>query len=824
MRRRVLAAIVLAILAEGGGAAQTPSGNQPPVFTAGVEIVRLDVTATDEDGRPLRNLSRDEINVVEDGEVRPVVFFQHIVEPSEPYAENAKHTIAGEVSTNQGSAHGHLYVFVFDQQHIVPGNEEKARAAAQRFLRTRVRPGDRVALYSLPGPGPQSGFTSDAAHIARELMKVRGMALKQEAGPLGSMTIHEAVQIVRGSEETISRVAGRIETESMSDTARAKFGSVDDESAFRRTVKEDARTLIEKTDNETRRVLGMLADALGSLRPVEGRKSVVLFSEGFYGEHVTREVEDVAAAAAQSYSVVYAIDLNQREPDMTADVPVGADQYTGILDRVDPLGSLAVETGGRLITDATHRADEALRALADESQDYYLVGFTPRDAALKDRGRYRRVSVTTSRPGVRMSTRTGFALPSDDAKIDRRQAIDRALSAPFPQQGLPVEYTTYVLRGSPGMQRVVLSLITQLPLASARQAKAADVVFAVRSALDGRIVASGTDTIALPSRPAAGQTTASGMFRVQFELPAGEYIMRAVVREPDGLVGSADRRFTVRRLDGPGPAAGDLVLSDPQGELPVRPIAYAADGLGGTFEVYGRSAEQLNGASVVFELDAPGESGAVLSESGILEEVRPSGSGVVRTARLAMPLQGVAPGTYVARAVVKSAGDTIAEAVRDVEVRAGSSPQPGQDAPEPFDPKEIVNGALAREYRARITATGSSAAVHALRGLERFGAGDFAAAIAAFQAALAADTGNGATSFFLGWAYHAAGDDREAISSWRRAAFVDPTLVPAHLALAELYVQLSQPALARQALNAGLAAIPDSPELRDRLARLDARR
>jgi len=78
-------------------------------------------------------------------------------------------------------------------------------------------------------------------------------------------------------------------------------------------------------------------------------------------------------------------------------------------------------------------------------------------------------------------------------------------------------------------------------------------------------------------------------------------------------------------------------------------------------------------------------------------------------------------------------------------------------------------------------------------------------------------------AFLLGWAFHGAGDDRQAISAWRRAAFVDPTLVPAHLALAEIYVRLSQPALAMQALRAGLAALPQSPELLDRLHQLERR-
>ena len=84
-----------------------------------------------------------------------------------------------------------------------------------------------------------------------------------------------------------------------------------------------------------------------------------------------------------------------------------------------------------------------------------------------------------------------------------------------------------------------------------------------------------------------------------------------------------------------------------------------------------------------------------------------------------------------------------------------------------------------------------------------------------------ADGRNAPAAFFLGWAFHGAGDDRQAISAWRRAAFIDPTIVPVHLALADIYQRLSQPALAIQALHAGLAALPQSPELLDRLSRIE---
>jgi hypothetical protein len=46
-------------------------------------------------------------------------------------------------------------------------------------------------------------------------------------------------------------------------------------------------------------------------------------------------------------------------------------------------------------------------------------------------------------------------------------------------------------------------------------------------------------------------------------------------------------------------------------------------------------------------------------------------------------------------------------------------------------------------------------------------------------------------------------------------------MVPAHLALADAYLRIGEPALAMQVLQAGLAALPDSPELRAKLAEIE---
>ena len=74
------------------------------------------------------------------------------------------------------------------------------------------------------------------------------------------------------------------------------------------------------------------------------------------------------------------------------------------------------------------------------------------------------------------------------------------------------------------------------------------------------------------------------------------------------------------------------------------------------------------------------------------------------------------------------------------------------------------------------------------------------------------------------WALAGFASARAAISAWRPPAHLDPLLVPAHLALAEGYLKISERALALQALRAGLAALPESPELQVRLKQLEQAR
>src|SRR5262249_25052151 len=110
---------------------------------------------------------------------------------------------------NRGAPRGHLYLLVFDQAHIAPGDEQVARLAAETFIKTRIRPSDRVGVVGLPGPGPDLGFTADPTRAAAELTKLRGGLERNVKSAVGDLTLQEAYEIALGNERALSDVLTR---------------------------------------------------------------------------------------------------------------------------------------------------------------------------------------------------------------------------------------------------------------------------------------------------------------------------------------------------------------------------------------------------------------------------------------------------------------------------------------------------------------------------------------------------------------------------------------------------------------------------------------
>ena len=867
MPRRLVsffAVVALAGVAMAASQAAQAPADQQVTFRSGVDLVRLDVRVVDAAGKPITDIQPGEVEIYENGQKLPVVLFQRVSEPADTYVEDAVRATTAEVSSNAAFPRGHLYILIFDQEHITPGNEQRARIAAAQFIRNRVRPADRIALFAVPGPGPQLGFTGNKVRAIEALESIRG---GYQRVPPGAYNIpkYDAHRIVQGDEKAISDTLLRLEKDPTSDlfqvlaegrSGRGGGANADDRAVQQRLIIENARTIVNQSDAESRQFLQRLADVIAGFREIEGRKSVVLFSEGFFQDNLSRELEAVAAAAAQSYCVFYTMDLNSRSQRLDEAYASDTTLSSEVQARIAPMSTLAVETDGQMFVDAANRTDAVLNALADSAQDYYLLGFSPSEDARLNRGKYRRVTLEVKRPGARVSARTGYAVAPEVPPADRKKSIEMLLGAPFVQQALKLDYTTYVLKDpQPGRQRIVLSLTTDLPVRS-KPGDVADVVFVVRSVQDGRVVASGNDVIPLPASPQGRSPLGRGAWRVHFNVPPGSYLMRTVVREPGGLSGSADRRLDVKALDGPDVNVSDFVVGSAIGGLPVRAQVYAGDGLTGAIETYGRAPNQLAALDVTVELKREGEPAPVQTMKADLRELEHTTTGVSRRATVMMPLASLPPGAYVAHAIVRSGTEIIGERTRQIDVLAGNAP--AAPAPQPagtgntWRPVEIIQGQLARSFVAALAAaakdtTSAAAAAHAvanrweqveaetgrgadatgvtlaLRGLAFFVREDYAGAVTNLKAAREAGPDSALLAFFLGWAFEGAGDRPGALGAWRSAAHLDPSLVSAHLALAEAYLRMGERALAVQALKAGLVALPGSPELLGKLQQVEGR-
>jgi VWFA-related protein len=828
--RQFTSSVVVALAAIAVPAAQTQQ--KPSVFRSGVDLVRFDLSVIDADGTPVTDIKPGEVQIVEDGKPLPIVLFQRVREPSGFYSDVALRAVSAEVTNNDAAPRGHLYIFVFDQEHITPGNEQYARAAAEKFIRSRVRSTDRIAVFGIPGPGPDLQFTNDTQRAIAQLAQVRGGLERTVLSGLGRVSLQEAYQVASGDEATANKVMQRLERDLSADvggTIATEVGAGgraeqnffnEDQSTKLKIIQENARALVQRDEGNTRDFLARLANLITQFRSVEGRKTVVLFSEGFHDQNVARDLQDVAAAAASSYCVFYAMDLNRRLADLDGDSGSTTSVETEMHMRTAPLAGLAAETDGVYVNNATSRLDAALTRIANQAQDYYIAGFLPSERALADRGSYHRVQVRVSRPGARVSARTGYTVPSNAITVDRRGAIDAALAAPFAQQALKVAYTTYVLRSdATGKPRIVLALGADLPLKDDKNNQA-DVVFVVRDVRDGHVVASGTDTMPLPDAPMPGSYLGHSTYRVQFEAPPGSYLMRAVVREPGGLLGSADRKIQVGDVTGPAVAASDLVLASADGTLPIRAQAYTSDGLHGGVEIYGRTPEQLAHVAVRVSLEPENGGGPARTIDATLADTETVSGGTMRRAAFSVPLTTVAPGAYVARATVTDAGEEVATVSRQLDVRSGSAPAAAAAA---IDPQNATKGPVYARAKGEWVTAEAALAAHAAKGFDLFARGDYAHAASELQQAFDSRQTSAATAFVLGWAWEGAGDDRKAISAWRAAATADPSLVPAHLALADAYLRLQNPSLAVQALRAGLAALPNSIELKTKLNQITGR-
>lgn len=119
------------------------------------------------------------------------------------------------------------------------------------------------------------------------------------------------------------------------------------------------------------------------------------------------------------------------------------------------LFELAAATGGTALVHS-NEFDQAFDRIVEEASTYYLLGYTSSNA--RRDGRFRRIEVRTSRPGLQVRSRTGYAPAT--ARGDERPSgrmsreVRNVIESPIPVSGLTMSAFAAPFRGGPSKTTV----------------------------------------------------------------------------------------------------------------------------------------------------------------------------------------------------------------------------------------------------------------------------------------------------------------------------------------------------------------------------------
>jgi VWFA-related protein len=598
---------------------------------ARAELVRLDAVVTDAQGRPVRDLTREDFEVREDGRPQRLVHFLFVGSPTGATGGGAAEAGA-QVAPAAGApapppaapGPGRHVVIVVDDLHIAPGNLEPTRRALLSFVDEFTAAEDQLALLTTSRASAPLALGRDRAALRQALASLAYREAGAAPARGSQMTAAQAELILRGDLSAVQLGAQALIAEpgSVFDSASpqaavegpavaapAGLGAAAGD-ARERAAEQEARRQARGVLNEALRFsvasLGALADVLRGLAPLPGRKLCLLVSDGFlYGagtsEERTRELRSVVDAATRSGAVVYALDPRGLTTGGGDASVAGLGAAPGLRERVErlsgqlrreTLATLAGDTGGILVS-GTNDLETGLRRMLADNEAYYLMAYEP--ANRKRDGKFRRIELRLPRrSGLTVRTRRGYFAPDDKAPtraaaratapavsnldpVAARELLATPLpAAPQPAEVLPVRLAADYLDLPPdGSQAIVRAHVALDKLTWARVdgrrrvgVELAGGVYDETGALVGEPFGRRAAFDVTPEEHA--RALAKGLrYQHQLALPVGRYQVRIVARELDGIrLGGSTLALEVPDLGAGTLAVSGLFLSSSSSGAP----------------------------------------------------------------------------------------------------------------------------------------------------------------------------------------------------------------------------------------------------------------
>ena len=555
-RTRILAIVlVLSSVALAGRQAppgppaspQRPDPQMPPItFRSEVNYVEVDAVVRDAQGNFVRDLSQGDFQVLEDGAPQTVTAFSLIDIPVtlSDRALFLPQDIEPDVMSNAAGPEGRLYVLLLDDIHTAAQRSPRVRQVARQFIEKYLGANDLLAVLHTSGRSDASqDFTNSRRLLTQAADKFMGQKLRS-----AYLNKLDAYNNARGS--------GLPPTLTDPEQAQRLY---------------NARTTLSTVRS--------LSDWMAGVRG--RRKAVVLIGEGIDfsiwdtmalsgtdamtrrgdGAVLIRETQDAIAAATRANVNIYAIDprglstMGDEAMEATA-VPTNEvldGTMTALYDELrtsqDSLRTLSEETGG-FASVTSNDFGTAFQRIVDANSSYYVLGYYATNE--KRDGRYRKIEVRLTRPGLTVNARKGYMAPrgkpasdkSVEASAGTSKELRETLNSPLQVSALKLAVFAAPLKGpSP---KAAVAIVTQFPggeLAFAeKDGKFTNVIEMSYVAINrqGKVAAGNRDSVDMSLKPDTYARVLQAGFRVQarLEVPPGTYQLRVAARDRGGKTGS----------------------------------------------------------------------------------------------------------------------------------------------------------------------------------------------------------------------------------------------------------------------------------------------
>lgn len=438
--------LLIVLSAASAVAAQRPQAMPTPeeagVVKISTTLIQLDVTVVDGKGKVVRGLKPEDFEILENGERQKISNFSFIsaekqIGPDIAAQPDAMGVPAPPAAVKMDSVR-RTVALVVDDLALSFESVYQTRRALKKFVDEQMQDGDLVAIIRTgAGIGALQQFTADKRLLHAAIERVRWNPIGR--GGIGAFAPIEPTML----EE--ARAAGDL---TVSDE------DLEQERNFNNSF-DDFRGSTFATGT-----LGALRYIVEGMGELPGRKSVVLFSDGFRllerdsqgfsgAGGVLEFLRKLVDVANRSSVVFYTIDprglvfTGFTAADRIVDTSPQAIQRTlstrsdELIETQAGLRYLAEETGGFAVTNNNDIIGGLRKVIEDQS--YYLIGYEP-DSDTFDpiKRRYNRLEVRVARKDLTVRYRSGFFNVANEniaraptAELTPVQQIQTALTSPF---------------------------------------------------------------------------------------------------------------------------------------------------------------------------------------------------------------------------------------------------------------------------------------------------------------------------------------------------------------------------------------------------------